>query len=235
MKCHLLVLHPLVPLILWIVMCCFYLFHISLLMFTGINFWMELVFNNQPVVSFLMSMCGSLNKNLRWRMTSFCSHTFCTILTFSMILSFLFNLVKIQFLMLLLSIIRRNRGMPISHLNVERQFFSSSSSKFLMQFSSLLFWGFIQTSNILVCIGLCFLFVGNLLYLSSHAFPRLHRPANALMVALEVQLYVSFAYALFRLGVGVVFLLCVVPWFFLLCVTIYTIAFRSFILFSAIG
>ena len=66
MKCYLLIIHPLVPLILQIVMCCVHMFSILPFTFMRINFLMELVLSSQFMISFMMIMCGSpqLNKNL---------------------------------------------------------------------------------------------------------------------------------------------------------------------------
>lgn len=113
---HLLILRPKVPLILWILVCCVHPTWIPHVMFMKIKLWTELVLNNQPVLLFFMSMCGNLNKNLRWRMTFFCSHFISFIQTSSTILSVLFHLVKNHFRMFLFSIIQRTRGMLVFHL-----------------------------------------------------------------------------------------------------------------------
>ena len=59
MKRYRLILHPLVPFILWMMSCCVHLFWILLLMFIRIKLWMEFVFSSQLAISFTMIMCGS--------------------------------------------------------------------------------------------------------------------------------------------------------------------------------
>lgn len=117
---HLLSLHPLVPLVLQVLVCCIHLSQISHVMSTRINFWRELVLKNQPVLLFSMSMYGSLKKNLGWRMTSFSLHLIRFIQTSSMVLQFLFYLVKLYFEIFPHPIICKTHGMLVFHLIMER-------------------------------------------------------------------------------------------------------------------
>lgn len=121
---YLLSLHPLVPLILHILVCCVRPSWISHVIITRINFWMKLLLSSQPTLLFLKSMCGSLNKNLWQRMTSLCPLLIHFILKSSMILPILFHLLKIHFWMFPLPIIRRTHGMPFFHLIAESINFS---------------------------------------------------------------------------------------------------------------
>lgn len=79
---HFLNIHPLVPLIFWIVLCCIHPFQTPHLLFTRIKLLMNLVLRSQPALSFFMSMWGNLKNNSQWRMTSSHLCLICFILTY---------------------------------------------------------------------------------------------------------------------------------------------------------
>lgn len=117
---HFLNLHPLVPLVLWILVCCVDSFCSSHVMRKRIKFWMEFVLNSYHALSFFMGMYGILNKKSWWRITSFCTHLVHFILTSFAIVPFQFNLMKIHLRMFLLPIIHKTHKMSVCHLIVER-------------------------------------------------------------------------------------------------------------------
>lgn len=117
-------LRQLVLLIPQILLCCVHLFETSHAMFMRIKLWMELVLNRQPVPSFFMSLWGNMKKNLWGRMTSFCLHLICFILTSSMILPFFSSCENLS-LDVSTSDHSHNMWMSLFHLIVERTNISS--------------------------------------------------------------------------------------------------------------
>ena len=137
MMSYLLVLHLLIPLVLLIISCLVHLFQLFLLMFTRINFRMELLVRIQTTISFVMTMCGSLslNKNMWWILIFLILCNSLIAQNFYMILSFLLNLAKNLFLIMLFPITLRIHGMLVFHPNSKRNFFSWSLKSIISSLS----------------------------------------------------------------------------------------------------
>lgn len=127
-------------------MSCVHPFQIPHVMFTMIKFSMKLVLRNQPALSFFMSMCGNLKKNLWLRMTSFCVQLILSILTSFVLLPLLIVLVKVHPEMSLLLIIQRTYKMSFHHLIIER-------TNLPFRIHLIFHLSFLETQRIEICVS----------------------------------------------------------------------------------
>lgn len=113
-------LHRRILLILWIVLSCDLPFHTPHLLRMRIKLSTRLVLCSQTMPSFMMSVCGNLNKNPQWRMTPFQPCLIRFILTSLVILPFFISPMKTHFCMFLLPNGHRTRQMSVCHYSAKR-------------------------------------------------------------------------------------------------------------------